>query len=376
MEDVKKYLRMILNIVIPLAGLCLVCFLGPKLLSFFMPFVIGWIIAMIANPLVRFLERHLKLVRRHGSMVIIVGVLVLVIGLLYLAITWIYSELAGFVGDLPLLYENALREISNAIQNSQKLLTYLPDSLQKPLLEISNNLGGTIGTLFSKAAAPTVEIAGNVAKRIPNVMVNTVIMILASYLFLAEREKILRVLRAVLPPFVFRYMDYLKKDARGLIGGYFLAQFRIMFVVAAILAAGLLILGVKYSLLLAIFIALLDFLPIFGTGTVLIPWAVVKLFSAEYPYAVGLILIYITTQVVRQIIQPKIVGDSMGLPPLLTLFLLYMGFKLSGIAGMILAVPIGLVFINFYKYGAFDSMIENMKMLIKEISEFRKGGGD
>lgn len=364
---------MILNILIPLAGLCIVCFLGPKLLGFFMPFVIGWIIALIANPLVKFLERHLKLVRRHGSMVIIVGVLILVIGLLYLAVVWTYTEMAGFVKDLPMLYDNALSEITEAIENSRKLVTYLPDSLQKPLLEISDNFGGTIGALFSKAAAPTVEIAGNVAKGIPNVMVNTIIMILASYLFLVERDKILRGLKSVLPPFVFRYVDYLKKDARGLIGGYFLAQFRIMFVVAAILAAGLMILGVKYSLVLAVLIAVLDFLPIFGTGTVLLPWAVVKLFSAEYPYAAGLILIYITTQVVRQIIQPKIVGDSMGLPPLITLFLLYMGYKVKGIAGMILAVPIGLIFINFYKYGAFDSMIENTKMLIKEVDKFRKG---
>lgn len=190
---------MILNILIPLAGLCIVCFLGPKLLGFFMPFVIGWIIALIANPLVKFLERHLKLVRRHGSMVIIVGVLILVIGLLYLAVVWTYTEMAGFVKDLPLLYDNALSEITEAIENSRKLVTYLPDSLQKPLLEISDNLGGTIGALFSKAAAPTVEIAGNVAKGIPNVMVNTVIMILASYLFLVERDKILRGLKAVLP---------------------------------------------------------------------------------------------------------------------------------------------------------------------------------
>lgn len=373
MEDIKKYLRMILNIAFPLAGLYLVCFLGPRLLSFFMPFVVGWVIALIANPLVKVLERKVKLVRRHGSMIIIVGVLAMIIGLFYLAFTWLYGELLAFSKDLPALSENALNEITKAIRNSQKLLAYLPDGLEKPLMEFSNNLGGTIAALFSKAAAPTVEIAGNVAKGIPNVMVNTIIMILASYLFLVEHDRIIFSLKSVLPSVVFRYVDYLKKDARGVIGGYFLAQFRIMFVVAAILAAGLMVLGVKYSLVLAVLIALLDFLPIFGTGTVLIPWAVVKLFSAEYPYAVGLILIYITTQVVRQIIQPKIVGDSMGLPPLITLLLLYLGFKVKGIAGMILAVPVGLVFINFYKYGAFDSMIENMKLLIKEVDEFRKG---
>lgn len=372
MEDGKRYLRMILNIIIPLLGLYFACFWGPRLLGFFMPFVIGWIIALIANPLVRYLERHMRIVRRHGSMVIIVAVLGLVISAIYLAVSRLYVELSGFVKDLPALYDNAVSEISGAIQNSQKLIAYLPESLQTPVFEFSQNLGGSLGALFSKAAAPTVEIAGNVAKSIPNVMVNTVVMVLASYLFLAEREPIMVWLRGTLPPFVFRYVDYLKKDARGLIGGYFLAQFRIMFVVAAILAAGLLTLGVKYSIVLAILIAILDFLPIFGTGTVLLPWAVVKLFTAEYPYAVGLILLYITTQVVRQIIQPKIVGDSMGLPPLLTLFLLYLGFKVRGIAGMILAVPIGLVFINFYKYGAFDSLIENLQMLVKEVNELRK----
>lgn len=74
----------------------------------------------------------------------------------------------------------------------------------------------------------------------------------------------------------------------------------------------------------------------------------------------------------RQIIQPKIVGDSMGIPPLMTLFLLYIGFKARGIAGMILAVPVGLLFINFYKYGAFDGLIENARALWREIERFRR----
>ena len=151
-----------------------------------------------------------------------------------------------------------------------------------------------------------------------------------------------------------------------------MAQFRIMFVVAAILAAGFLILQIPYSLLLAVLIALLDFLPVFGTGTVLIPWAVIKLLTGEYYLAAGMGLLYVLTQVVRQAIQPKIVGDSMGLSPLTTLFLLYIGFKVSGLGGMILAVPIGLVFFNLYKYGIYDSMIDNLKIFIHDIQEFRK----
>lgn len=368
----KRCFRMILNIVIPLLGLCLVIFLGPRLLHFFMPFVVGWILALLANPLVRFLERRVKLVRRHGSMLIIIAALAIVIGLFYGAGLLVYREMGSFLADAPEIYQSVIAEIENALQNGRKLAEYFPQNLQPPLLAFSDNLDGLFGKLVSRAAEPTVQIAGHVAKSIPNLLVNMVIIILSSYLFLADRESIMRWLKEHHPAFVFRYIEYMKRDAKGLIGGYFLAQFRIMCVVALILAAGFLVLGVRYGVLLAFLTAILDFLPIFGTGTVLFPWAVVKLFAGEYAYATGLILLYILTQVVRQIIQPKIVGESMGLPPLMTLFLLYLGFKLRGLTGMILAVPVGLVFINFYKYGAFDSMIRNFRMLMEAIQKFRR----
>lgn len=368
----KRCFRMILNIVIPLLGLCLVIFLGPRLLHFFMPFVVGWILALLANPLVRFLERRVKLVRRHGSMLIIIAALAIVIGLFYGAGLLVYREMGSFLADAPEIYQSVIAEIENALQNGRKLAEYFPQNLQPPLLAFSDNLDGLFGKLVSRAAEPTVQIAGHVAKSIPNLLVNMVIIILSSYLFLADRESIMRWLKEHLPAFVFRYIEYMKRDAKGLIGGYFLAQFCIMCVVALILAAGFLVLGVRYGVLLAFLTAILDFLPIFGTGTVLFPWAVVKLFAGEYAYATGLILLYILTQVVRQIIQPKIVGESMGLPPLMTLFLLYLGFKLRGLTGMILAVPVGLVFINFYKYGAFDSMIRNFRMLMESIQKFRR----
>ena len=375
MEGVKKYLRIILNIIIPLTGLYLVCVWGPRVLGFFIPFVIGWMIALIANPLVRFLEKRLKIVRKHGSMLIIAGVLALIISLLYFVLGKAYVEIREFIGDLPALYDSAAAEIRGAVQNGNRMFEFLPDEFRTAVMQFTENIGTYVGDLVSKAAAPTVEIAGNVAKGIPNVLVNTVITILSSYLFIAEQDKILAWMRRYAPKFVLRYAEYLKKDARGVIGGYFLAQFRIMFVVAGILAVGFLFLKVKYGLLLAVLISLLDFLPVFGTGTALFPWAAVKLFTGEYTYAAGLLILYVVTQVSRQLIQPKIVGDSMGLPPLLTLFLLYLGFKVKGIAGMILAVPIGLILINFYKYGAFDSLIKNVKLLIRELNAFRNGEG-
>ncbi|MEG7531442.1 MAG: sporulation integral membrane protein YtvI, partial [Hungatella sp.] len=324
MEDGKRYLRILLNIVIPVMGIGLVCTLGPWLLRFFMPFVIGWLIAMIANPLVKFLEKRLKLVRKHSSVLIVVVALAAVIGLLYFLISGLIVELAGLVKDLPQIYEICSAELQEAFLNTQHLYERLPQNTQNTLTQIYENLGNYVGTLVQKIAFPTVTVAGNVAKRIPAALVYSIVVILSSYFFIVERDRIMMFWRKIIPQGMVRYYDLFRQDIKRLIGGYFLAQFRIMFVVAAILAVGFFVLGVKYGLLLAVLIALLDFLPLFGTGTALFPWAVVKLLSGKYAFAVGLILLYLLTQVVRQIIQPKIVGDSMGLPPLLSLLCLYL----------------------------------------------------
>lgn len=375
MEVVRKYTRVILNIVIPIAGIGIVWFLGPKLLRFFMPFVIGWIIAMIANPLVRFLEKKLKIVRKHSSVLIVVVVLAAVISLGYLLISRLVIQAVSLVKDLPELYNMAMVEIRGIFTRFDDVFQMLPQQVQVSWYEFSNNVGDYINLLVQKIASPTVEVAGNVAKGIPSALVSVVVTILSSYFFIVERDKIIEVWKRNLPEFQSQYYGYLKKDVRRLIGGYFLAQFRIMFVVGAILIVGFLILGVRYAFLLGILIAILDFLPVFGTGTVLIPWALVKLFSADYPLAIGLALLYVLSQVIRQVIQPKIVGDTMGLPPLVTLLFLYLGFKLSGIGGMILAVPLGIIVLRLHQYGAFDSLIENVRILVRDVGEFRKNGG-
>ena len=343
---------MILNIVIPLLGLCLVIFLGPRLLQFFHA-VCG---RMDSGTFSKSAGAVSGTAREAGAAPRLDADHYCGAGdrdrsFFTGRVFWFTGKWEVFWRMHREIYQSVIAEIGDALQNGRKLAEYFPQNLQPPLLAFSDNLDGLFGKLVSRAAEPTVQIAGHVAKSIPNLLVNMVIIILSSYLFLADRESIMRWLKEHLPAFVFRYIEYMKRDAKGLIGGYFLAQFRIMCVVALILAAGFLVLGVRYGVLLAFLTAILDFLPIFGTGTVLFPWAVVKLFAGEYAYATGLILLYILTQVVRQIIQPKIVGESMGLPPLMTLFLLYLGFKLRGLTGMILAVPVGLVFINFINMG-------------------------
>ena len=141
-----------------------------------------------------------------------------------------------------------------------------------------------------------------------------------------------------------------------------------MAVVGVIVFFGLTILGVNYTILLSILIALVDMLPFFGTGTILIPWIIYKFMVGSYKMAAGLLILYIVTQVVRQVIQPKLVGDSMGLNPIVTLVLLYIGYKV----GLLLAVPIGMIVINMVKAGAFDYIIDDVKILAEGILSLRE----
>ncbi len=372
MEDGKRIFRMILNILIPAGTIVLVCTLGPWLLKFFMPFVVGWCIALICNPLVKFLEKRLKLVRKHSSAVIVVVVLAVVIWLIYFLISRLILGAMAFSRELPGLYEIWKAELQEAFAGFSVILERMPVAVQDAVNRTNSNLGALAGSLVEKLATPTVAVAGNVAKGIPAALVYSVVVILSSYFFIIERDKIMAWGKKHLPQGVQNYSEFLKKDIKTLIGGYFLAQFKIMFVVAVILAVGLMVLRVKHGILFAVLIAFLDFLPVFGTGTVLFPWAVIKLFSGQWTFAVGLVVIYVLTQAVRQVIQPKIVGDSIGMPPLLSLIFLYLGFKIKGISGMILAVPIGMFVLNLYHYGVFDSMIQNTKLLAEEIRRFRK----
>ena len=358
-----------MNIGVPLFFLYAVCVWGVRLLSFFLPFVIGWIVAMIANPPVRFLEKRLRIVRKHGSVVLIVGVLALVTFGLYWLFALLFRELNGFLRSLPELYGTLQQELSLVFDEVNSRLSFLPDGLSSALDRIGDSMGDYIGEFVQEMAA---SAGGAVARSLPDVFINVLFVLISSYMFLAEHDRILGWLRGRMPKAAVRYLALLRRDVRKVIGGYFMAQFKIMFVVAVILFAGLLILQVRYSFLLAVLIAILDFLPMFGTGTALIPWAAVELITGEYASGAGLLLLYLLTQAVRQLIQPKIVGDSMGLPPLTTLILLFLGYKFRGIAGMILAVPIGMVFIKFYEYGAFDSLIANAKLLIREIGKLMK----
>ena len=367
-----KYIKAVLNLLTAVVLLLLVIFVLPRLLGFFMPFVVGWIIAMIANPLVRFFEQKIKIRRKAGSAIVIVAVLALVIGLGYLIIAKLVSEGAGFVSDLPTIWNNLERDMDQVGENLTDLYARFPLDFREKIITVTDKLGQYIGDAINGLSAPTVTAVGNFAKNIPSIIVSTIMCLLSAYFFVAEKDNIGRFMKRHLPESFREKWKILSASLTGAVGGYFKAQFKIEIWIYLVLMVGLWILKVNYSLLIALLIAFLDFFPIFGTGAVLWPWALIELLAGDYRMALSLMIIWGVAQLLRQIIQPKIVGDSIGMPPIPTLFLLFIGYKVGSVVGIILAVPIGIVVVNMYEAGLFETTMDSIRILIRGFNRFRK----
>lgn len=368
----KKYWKAITNIVIALVCLLLAILLIPRLLVFFAPFVAAWIVAAMAGPLVRFFEEKLKIKRKAGSAFVIVVVLAILIFLIYLGGAKLGREVISFINSIPEMWAGAEEDFRVIGEKLDVLYSRLPVDLQDKLSGIANNLVQSIGNIIGQIGSPTLEAVGNFAKSLPSVLIGVVMGLLSSYFFVAERAEINAWFREHIPENLQRQYMLVKKSMVRAVGGYLKAQLKIEIWMYLLLVIGLSILRVSYAFLIAIGIAFLDILPFFGTGTVLVPWALIKLLSSDYVVAIGLFVLWGVGQLARQLIQPKIVGDSIGVPAIPTLFLLYIGYKLSGVVGMIVAVPIGLILITMYEEGVFDTTKNSIRILVHGVNRFRK----
>lgn len=372
MKTSVKYLKMLVNLLIAAAGLMLLVWVVPKMLMFFLPLVIGWFIAVLANPLVRFLEKRVRIVRKHSSMLIIITAIGLVILVIYLVIAKLGGELVGFIYSLPELYEKLDVQISQIAKNFSGVYTRLPVGVQTALDSLGQQVDSYVGAAVEQIGKPTVTAAGNFAMNLPSYLMGVIFTILFAYFFIADRERIMKFFRENTPEPVLNTVRMVIQSFKQAVGGYFKAQFKIMGVVFLILVLGFMVLGIKYSVLLALVIAFLDFLPFLGTGTALIPWALFQILAQNYRYAIGLFIIYAVSQTVRQMIQPKIVGDTVGMSPVATLIYIYIGYKIKGVIGMIVAVPVGVLLNNLYQMGAFNGILSNIMEIGRDINRFRK----
>lgn len=372
MKSSTKYLKITINY-ITMIMLVLGCiYVLPRLIGFFAPFVVAWIIALIANPLVRFLESKLKIKRKAGSVVVVIVTLGIVVVACYWAVSLIVSEASGLMASLPEIAKRVSTALRSVGDNINRMFARLPLSISTQFDDFNETISDNLSGAMSNMGSVVAKSAGDYFKNIPLTLVGIVMGVLASYSFVAERDNVNDFVYKIMPQSVRDRYNIVINAMKTAVGGYFKAQFKIMGIVYVVLLVGMLILRVQYALLVALLIAILDFLPFFGTGTAMWPWAFIAFTQKDYKFAIGMMVTWGASQLVRQIIQPKLVGDSMGMPAIPTLFLMYIGFRLSGALGLIIAVPVGMVVYNLYKAGVFSNFIYSTRMLAKDIKRYRE----
>lgn len=372
----KKYSKAVVNLAIAAFSFVALIYLLPRVLVFFTPFVVGWIIALIAGPMVRFFEEKIKLKRKIGSAFVIIAVIALVVMLIYFVLSQLMQQLMGLIGALPDMWEGMASDLNGIAGRIGEFFDKLSIAIPTNISEAAGKIGKYMGDFFSRLSAPTIEAAGNFAKFLPGFFIGLIMTLLSAYFFVAERMQINEWFRKSMPAAVQMRYQMVRDSLVHSVGGYLKAQLKIEIWMYLLLLIGLGILKVDYYALIALVIAFLDFIPFLGTGTVLIPWAVIKILTGDYGMTIGLLIIWGVGQLARQLIQPKIVGDSIGVPPLPTLFLLYIGYKVGGVVGMIIAVPIGLLAYTMYQEGAFDTTKNSVLILVAGINRFRRLDGD
>lgn len=372
-KEIKQNLKLITNILLYLVGILVLIFVVPKFCAFFTPFIIGWIISCIANPLVLFLDRKLKIKRKAGTVVVIFLVIGAVVGIGYLTVAVLVNQITRFIIDIPNMWESLQNDIAHVENICNRLIgRFFPewkemmDSIELVLGDAIKNMAGNMESTGS------LEGVGYMVGNIANKVISVIMCVLSAYFFIADRDYVNQFAEKYMPETIKEKYDVFERSIKQAVGGYFKAQFKIEVWIYFLILIGLLILRVNYAYLIAFLIATLDFLPFFGSGAVFWPWAILEVVTGDYVRAIALMVIYGLCQLVRQLIQPKIMGDSIGMAPIPTLVLLFVGYKVGSVLGMILAVPIGIIVVNMNDAGFFDTPKQSVKLLIRNLNRYRK----
>lgn len=368
----RKYGKALVNIGLAVLIVLGCIFIAPKIIILFMPFIIGWFLSLLANPPVRFFEEKLKIKRKAGSALVIVAVIGSICFFIYTMGSWLVREILDLVRLMPGMWHDMEVEFVALSKKWSKVIDSIPDEIVEKAGEWGENIGTEMSVIVGELSVPTVDAVGRFAGNIPGAMIAVIMCLLSAYFFVAGKNNGTNLLKKILPSSWRKKCLLLKKTTLDVVTGYIKAQFKIEIWVYLILAAGLMLLRVRYGYLIAIPIALLDVLPVFGTGTVLVPWTIFKLLTGDYMFALGLMVIWGIGQLVRQIIQPKVIGDSMGMAPIPTLVHLYVGYKLAGFVGMVAAVPLGILVLAMNDAGFFDNCKKSIRILWYGFQEFRQ----
>lgn len=335
-ETKKKFIIDVAFIVVAAA---IAYFVLKYAVNWLMPFIIGFIVALIVQRPVELLSRKAPALRAFWSTACVFVFFALVLGLIVFPCVSIYNG----VGKFAVWVQSKLPEIKNIIDTVGNSLNKVVDKMPPDMRQITDTLPSKA---FDGAASVITAAASSLAKSIisyfPEILLSTVISIVASCFTSIYYGKI----RAfVLSQFseknrllIINVKKIIVENVLKMLGGYAL----ILLITFLELLVGLLIFDIEYAFIIALLIAVFDILPVVGTGTILVPWIIIDFITGRTSLGIGLLILYAVITIVRNIIEPKIIGKQIGLFPLVTLLSMYLGLELFGLYGMI-AFPLAFV---------------------------------
>jgi len=304
------------------------------LLPWLLPFFIAWGIAALLEPAVVRLCR--KGVRRGVAACVCLLIAFAVLGiLLWMLLSRLMAELSGLLVRLP----EILTGISDTLRNWEvALASYLdktPEGLRQWTDRALDSVVSSLTTLPGKLSAHVLRIVPAVASSAPAVLLFAVTVVIGTFFISSSYPDLLHGAARHLPEQFLCRARLMRRDLRRTLGRWFRAQLIMLLITFAALTAAFLLLRVDYALLLALVTALIDALPVLGTGTVLLPWTLYAFLTGQIPLGVGLAITYAGVTVLHQSIQAKLLGDQLGLHPLAMLLAIYLGFRICGVWGML-----------------------------------------
>ncbi len=370
-ERGQLWLRLGIRVVLVAAAILFVCLAVPPLFSLLAPFVLALIVAWMFNPLVRWLHRKLTLSRKIISLVILLLIFCVIGGALYglgrVAVTEVRSLLEN--------WSQVVEDITEVVDSVVVWFDFLPGSftasgegLVARLTDWlrSLDLSGWLTSLAGRAPA--------LVSSVSSFAISSVVFIMASYFITSDYPRLRFLITDRVPAGTRAFCGTVKRIFMKAFGGYLKSQLLLTMGVFLILTIGFLVMRQPYGLLLAAGLAVLDFIPIIGAGTVMVPWAVVDLITGNYRGAVSLLIVWGIIAVFRRVAEPKILGDQTGLSPILSLVGIYVGMRLGGVLGMILGPLLLLVFLNLAKLGIFRPTLNDVRTASRDVMYILRTG--
>lgn len=338
-------------------------------LSLFAPFVLAFGMAAVLNPLVRRLQRKLGWSRGLVSLVTVLVLVGLAGGALGLLIYGLGSEVVSLAQNWEGLFAHGVAAFEELEGLFERFLTLIPTEITLITQTLGDKLVAWVQENMSGMLTVSAEYITNKAIKVPGFLLGLVIFLMGTYFLTADYPYLRTRFIQHTDDRALLFLGQMKKTVVAAFGGYLKAQLLLSLGVFGILLAGFLFTGQDYALLLALGLAVLDFIPLLGSGTVMVPWGVIALLTRDYSTALSVLLIWGVIAVFRRVAEPKIVGDQTGLSPILSLISIYVGMKLGGVPGMILGPILVLVVLNLAGIGMFHNLRMDLTMAMDDILE-------